>query len=78
MFEPLETLVSNDFRMFGPFNVEEIEKVEYYLTPPSNGDAYLDPTVKLGTKCTLKNGKQYGNIISIPWETLKGLVKQHE
>lgn len=56
------------------FNKEDIEKIDYYLTPPSY-DSY---NVKLGAKCTLKNGEIYGNVIQIPFNKLKELVKLHE
>ncbi len=53
-----------------PFPSEEVLRDDYYLTLPN--DTGL---VKLGQKITLKDGRKFGKIIPIPFNTLKSLVE---
>lgn len=57
---------------------EQIVKTEYYLTPPFTNPNNIGDIVKLGVKVTLIDGKKYGNVITIPLEELKNLIKNVE
>lgn len=71
------TDASMNLSIYGPFKDEEIEQVHYHLSPPDLSVDYYDRVVKVSTICTLKNGRSFGNVISIPWETLRGLIAKY-
>ncbi len=72
MIKPdIKPLIGLKLNKFYPFSEEDINKIEYYLTPiNSNG------LVKLAQKFKLKNLETYGNIIAIPFVELQRLVAE--
>ncbi len=60
---------------FGPLKEEDIERIDYFLSPPTEVEGEV--RVKLGARCILTTGESFGNIIQIPFEVLLNLISNY-